>query len=129
MPIEQLVGRRCDILKNKCPGGSGLHMTRSADEEKVAHDLTYRAKMIFDFGNPLGDTSLGRNYEIKAKIRIIAILLNLIHHCRQHCEGFAQALFIAKDSTAEPRRSQVAQLCGASELPWAKFRKKPGRLL
>jgi hypothetical protein len=104
-------------------------MARSADEEKVAHDLTYRTKMIFDFVNPLGDASLSRNYEIEAAMRIAAILLNLIHHCRQHCEGFAQALFIAKDSTVIPRRSQVAQLCGASELPWAKFREKPGRLL
>lgn len=97
--------------------------------KEVAHDLTYRAKMIFDFINPLGDTRLGRNYEIKAEVRMIAILLNLIHHCRQHCEGFAQAVFIAKDSTVMPRRSQVAQLCRTSELPWAKFREKPGRLL
>jgi hypothetical protein len=104
-------------------------MMRSADEEKVVHDLTYRTKMISDFVNPLGDTSLGRNYEIKATMRMIAVLLNLIHHCRQHCEGFAQALFIAKDSTVMPRRSQVAQLCGTSELPWAKFREEPGRVL
>ena len=85
--------------------------------------------MIFDFVNPLRDASLGRNYEIKATMRVIAILLNLIHHHRQYCEGFAQALFIAKDSTVMPRRSQVAQLCGTSELPWAKFCEKPGRLL
>ena len=85
--------------------------------------------MVFDFVNPLGDASLGRNYEIEATMGMTAILLNLIHHCRQHCEGFAQALFIAKDSTVMPRRSQVAQLCGTSELPWAKFREKPGWLL
>jgi hypothetical protein len=104
-------------------------MTRSANEEKVAHYLTYRTKMIFDFVYPLGYTGLGRYYEIKATMRMIAILLNVMHHCRQHCEGFAQPLFIAKDSTAKPRRSQVAQLCGTGELPWAKFREKPGRLL
>jgi hypothetical protein len=104
-------------------------MARSADEEKIAHDLSYRAKMVFDFVNPLGDASLGRNYEIKAMKRMVAILLNLIHHYRKHCEGFAQALFITKDSAAMPCRSQVTQLCGTSALPWTKFCEKPGRLL
>ena len=64
-------------------------MTRLVDEERMAHDLSYRTKMVFDFVNPLGDASLGRNYEIKATKRMVAILLNLIHHYCKHCEGFA----------------------------------------